>query len=192
MEEKELIKQIARGDTQALKTLYDRYAGRVYNTALSYLQQAEEAEELTQDVFLEVFQSAGRFEGKSAPGTWMYRIAVNKCLDRLRYRNRDKRRAFLQSLYKPETGALRIDPATFDHPGVSLENKERAAILFGAIDKLPENQKTAYLLTYVEDLTVKEVAEIMQINPKAVESLNSRARANLKKMLDNYYEGRRK
>ena len=190
MEHRELIYQSAQGNEQAFKALYELFKGKVFNTTLSYLQDASEAEETTQDVFVEVWKSASKFEGKSSVSTWIYRIAVNKCLDRLRYKKRKKRFAFLQSLFNDETGELLYDSPHFDHPGILLENKETAAILFQAIDELPEQQKTAYILSYIEDIPQKEVAEIMKNTPKAIEALNRRAKANLKNQLEKLYPRR--
>jgi RNA polymerase sigma-70 factor (ECF subfamily) len=187
-----LLKETAAGNRQAFRDLYDQFRARVYNTALIHLQDAQEAEEVTQDVFIEIHQSAGRFEGKASVSTWVYRIAVNKSLDRLRYRTRKKRFAFVQQLFHRETGDIRFDPPDFDHPGIVLENKENARALFQAIDKLPEQQKTAFLLAQVEDLPQKEVALIMEISVKAVESLLHRAKANLRKELENIFPDRQR
>ena len=175
--------ELATGNRHALRTLYDRYSARVYNTAVSYLQSAEEAEEATQDVFLELAASASRFEQRSSVSTWIYRLTVNQCLDRLRYRNRKKRRAKLLSIFG-DKGELLHDVATFEHPGIAMEKQEDARHLFAAIDELPERQKTAFVLTYVEELSGKEVAEVMGLTVKGVESLIQRAKANLRKILE--------
>ena len=187
-----LISLIAKGDDKAFSTLYDTYKNRVFNTVLGYLQNREEAEEVAQDVFIEVFRSSSNFKGESSESTWIYRIAINKSLDHLRHKGRKKRFAFLQSLFNADTGALQHDVPHFEHPGILLENKDKAAILFKAIDTLSESQKTAYILSFVEDLSGKEVAEVMNLSPKAVESLLQRAKAGLRKELEKYYPERRK
>ena len=186
-----LISKIESGDHQALKELYGEFKARVYNTSLSYLQNAEEAEEVTQDVFIEVFKSAGKFRRGSSVGTWIYRITVNKSLDSLRHRNRKKRAGFLISIFKKESVELQINAPHFNHPGVELENQEKARILFAVIDKLPENQKTAFILSQVEELPQKEVAMIMKTTEKAVESLLQRAKASLRKNLEIFNPNRR-
>lgn len=183
---RELLAQIALGSEPALKQLYDLFKSRVYNTALSYLQNPAEAEEVTQDVFVNIYRSAVRFEGKSSVNTWVYRIAVNLSLDRLNYRNRRKRFGFLVGL--PDDAE---QPPHFDHPGVLLEQKENARILFQAIQSLPGQQKTAFILSFVEDLPRQEVADVMELSLKAVESLLQRAKANLRRQLDNFYPDRR-
>jgi RNA polymerase sigma-70 factor (family 1) len=184
----ELIRRLAQGNRGAFSQLYKLFQARVYNTCLSYLQNVEEAEEAVQDVFLEVFESAASFKGDSSVSTWIYRLAVNKCLDRIRHRKRQKRFAFMSSLFNKETGKLDFDAPDFNHPGIILENKEKAAILFKAIDKLPENQRSAFILKQVEGLSQKEIAEILNLGEKALESLLSRAKANLRKMLSAFYD----
>lgn len=182
-----VVKNIAAGDERALEQLYQHFQHRVFNTVISYLQNQEDATEVTQDVFVEVFHSAAGFKGESSVSTWIYRIAVNKCLDRLRYRNRKKRFAFVTSLFSSTTGEVRFDKPDFFHPGVAAENKEKAAILFKAIDALPDQQRTAFLLAFVEDLPRQEVADVMKMNLKAVESLLQRAKGNLRGMLEDFY-----
>jgi len=186
-----LINKIAVGDHQALKELYGEFKARVYNTSLSYLQNAEEAEEVTQDVFIEVFKSAAQFRSGASVGTWIYRITVNKSLDSLRHRNRKKRAGFLASIFKKESVELQIDAPHFNHPGVELENQEKARILFAVIDKLPDSQKTAFILSQIEELPQKEIAVIMKTSEKAVESLLQRAKATLRKNLEIFNPNRR-
>jgi RNA polymerase sigma factor (sigma-70 family) len=189
MSPEQLLQQIILGDQPAFRQLYELFTDRVYNTCLSYLQNQEEAEEAAQDVFVEIYQSAVKFQGKSTVSTWVYRIAVNKCLDRIRYKNRQKRFAFLSSLFHKDTGELLHDPASFEHPGVLAENKEKAAMLFAAIRLLPENQQTAFILRQVEGLPQRDISAIMNLSEKAVESLLQRAKANLRKELTGKIEG---
>lgn len=182
-----LISEVAEGNSASFKKLFEEFKDRVYNTALSYLQNAEEAEEITQDVFVEIFHSSKKFKGESSVSTWIYRIAVNKSLDQLRHRKRKKRFAYIASLFSSETGELRFDKPNFEHPGVVLENKENSKTIFKAIQKLPESQQTAFLLSFVEGLPRQEVAEVMNTSLKAVESLLHRAKQNLRNELDSFY-----
>lgn len=174
---------VATGDRNAFRQLYDLYADKVYNTALSYAQNEADAEEITQDVFTNIFRYAGNFKGESAVGTWIYRISVNTSLNHLK---KKKRFSFLKF------GDTTTDQPDFEHPGVLLENKENAKILFRVIDTLPDNQKTAFILSYVEELPRQEVADIMELSLKAVESLLQRAKAGLRNKLDDHYPHRRK
>jgi RNA polymerase sigma-70 factor, ECF subfamily len=125
MEEPDLIQQLRGGDKAAFKILFENFKSRVFNTCISYLQHTEEAEEITQDVFIEIYRSIGTYKGESTLSTWIYRISVNKCLDFLRHRKRKKRAGFLVSLFKKDSTELHVDIPHFDHPGVALENKDR-------------------------------------------------------------------
>jgi RNA polymerase sigma factor (sigma-70 family) len=165
--------------------LYEQYKSKVFNTVISYLQNAEDAEEVTQDVFVEIHHSLDKFEGRSSPGTWIYRISVNRSLDFIRARKRKKRAAFITSLFNRDTGELQYEQADFVHPGITLENKERSVFLFKAIHSLPENQQTAFILARIEGLGNIEIAGIMELKVGAVESLLSRAKDNLRKKLEN-------
>ncbi len=180
----ELLQHISNGDTNALGQLYELFKDKVYNTCLAYLQQQQEAEEATQDVFVEIFRSAQSFQSRSGASTWIYRICVNKCLDRIRSSKRQKRFAFITGLFNRDTGEIMYDVPSFHHPGIQLEQKENAARLFKSIRQLPDNQQSAFILKHMEGLSQKEIAQIMDIGEKAVESLLQRAKTNLKKLLD--------
>ena len=158
----------------------------VYNTAIGYLQSSEDAEDVAQEVFIQVFESVASFKGESKLSTWIYRITISKCLDHLRRKKRKKRFAFIQSLYG-KSDQLMIDPPDFFHPGVKAENKENAAVLFKAIEKLPTNQKTAFVLNKMENLSYREISEILNSTESAIDSLLQRAKKNLQTTLKEYY-----
>lgn len=190
IDEEGCIRSIASGSEEALAQLYQMYGDRVYNTIISYTKNAEDAEEVLQDVFITIFNTASRFHFNSSVSTWIYRIAVNKSLDFLRKRNSQKRKGFFTSLYKKETGEVKFESSDFNHPGVKMENMEDARLIFQAIDTLNENQKTAFILTQIEGLPQKKVGEIMNLTNKSVESLVQRAKAKLKVALEKYYPER--
>ncbi len=149
------------------------------------------AEDITQDVFVIVFKSILSFNERSSISTWIYRITVNKCLDHLRAKNRQKRQGIFHQLFHHDTGEALHDKPNFEHPGVQLENKEKARYLFEAIEALPDNQKTVFVLSHIEELPQKEIAEIMNLSVKAVESLLQRAKSNLRKKLGHIYDRRK-
>ncbi len=164
--------------------LYNTYKKLVFNLALSYVQNVEDAEEITQDVFVSVHKSISSFNETAALSTWMYRIAINKSLDFLKAKKSKKRFAFLTSLFHDDSNELKHNPASFNHPGVLLEDKEALAALFNKINQLPDSQKTALILHKIEHKPQLVVAEIMDISPKAVESLIQRAKVNLSKKIN--------
>lgn len=188
MHAEELLYRVSKGDSLAFKELYELFKKRVYNTCLSHLQNQSDAEEATQDVFVEVHKNAVNFKATAAVSTWIYRIAVNKCIDRIRHNNRQKRFAFVTSIFSKDSGELMHDPPEFNHPGIAIENKEKATKLFNAIAQLPENQQSAFILKQVEGLSQKEVAYILDMSEKGIESLIQRAKVNLRKKLGDMYD----
>jgi RNA polymerase sigma-70 factor (ECF subfamily) len=108
-------------------------------------------------------------------------------LDHIRRKKRKKRFAYIQSLFGAGNQTI-IEVPDFHHPGVTLDNKERAAVLFKAINQLPENQKIAFTLNKMEGLSYQEISDIMKTSVSSIESLMHRAKNNLKKWLANHYE----
>lgn len=158
----------------------------VFNTALGIVQNETEAEDLTQDVFIKVFENISSFKGESKFSTWLYRIATTTALDHLRSKKRKKRSGFIFPLMGNKQNESDQLP-DFHHPGITLENKERSKILFKAIGQLPENQKAAFILNKLEGLSYRDISEVMKTTVSAVESLISRANGNLRKQLEEYY-----
>lgn len=183
MTEQELIQGLQSGDEKAFTYLVDNYKDRVFNTAIGIVQNAEDAEDVAQEVFIQVYRSIHNFKGESKLSTWLYRIATTRALDLLRSRKSKKRFGFIQRLFGEGNEPL-FELPDFNHPGIALDKKENAARLFKAIAQLPENQKTAFTLHKLEDLSYQEVSEVMQTSVAAVESLMHRARQNLKKILE--------
>lgn len=179
LDELELIALLKQGDRSAFKWLVERWQGMVYNTALGMLQNEQDAEDTAQEVFIQIFESIRSFKGDSKLSTWIYRITVAKSLDAIRRKKRKKRFAFIQSLYN-DRDELIHDPPDFVHPGVKVERKEEAKILFKAIGELPDNQKAAFVLNKIELLSYQEVADILHVSTNAVDSLLQRAKKNLR------------
>ena len=165
---------------QSIEEIYKEHNGLVYNLCLNYLQNTEDAEEVTQDVFVKIFNKQGEFNNLSSLKTWIYRITVNQCLDFLKAKKRKKRFGFIIPIYDNSES---YSYSNFEHPGIILENQEATENLMKLINKLPENQKTALILKVIDELSQKEIAEIMELSIKAVESLLSRAKSNLKEKI---------
>ncbi len=144
----------------------------------------QDAEDISQEVFLEVYQNLRKFRGDSSLSTWIYKLTVNKCLEHLRSRNALKRKSDTVSIKEQF-----LNIPGFDHPGVALEDKELAKTLMKAIDLLPESQRVAFTLHKMECLSHEEVGSIMDKTKSSVESLIHRAKQNLRTYLKTYYEG---
>jgi RNA polymerase sigma-70 factor (ECF subfamily) len=187
LNERELIALLKKKDREAFKIMVETWQSMVYNTALGLLQNVEDAEDTAQEVFIQVYESVSTFKEESKFSTWLYRITVSKSLDHIRKKKRKKRFAFIQSLYGKNDGQM-IEPPDFFHPGVKIENKENAAVLFKAVNQLTQNQKTAFILNKTENLSYREIAEIMKSSESAVDALLQRAKKNLQKSLKEYYQ----
>jgi RNA polymerase sigma-70 factor (ECF subfamily) len=182
LDEPSLIQALKGGDPAAFATLMSTHADRVYNTVLSMLQNAEDAEDAAQETFISIHQNIKSFRGDAQLSTWIYRIAVTKALEALRRRSRRKERAASEG----ETAGM--EAPAFHHPGVALQNKERAAVLFRAMQTLPHNQRAAFVLHKTEGLSYAEIAGVLEVSLSSVESLIYRARQNLQKVLAQYWE----
>jgi RNA polymerase sigma factor (sigma-70 family) len=161
--------------------LYNSNKNLVYNLALQYVQNCEDAEEITQDVFVSVHKSLNSFKEQSKLSTWIHRITINKSLDFIKSRQRKKRFGIFYSLFSENSIEVKYEKPEFNHPGVQLENKEALQQLFKNINQLSDNQKTALILSKIEQKTQAEIAEIMNLSNKAVESLIQRAKTSLQK-----------
>ena len=188
MEEKELILLLKKNDEKAFQVLVDLFSKKVYNTCIGMLQNREDAEDVTQDIFIAIHLNSKEFKEESSLSTWIYRITVNKCLEFIRKKSRKKRFGIFKSIFSSDGERAIENHSDFIHPGIQLENQERAKILFKAIDLLPEQQRTAYILHKMEQVSYNEIADIMQLSLSAVESLLFRGKQNLKKHLSIYYE----
>ncbi len=181
-EEKKIIKKIKEGDRKAFEYLYTIYIDMIFNTAISYTKNEKDAEEIVQEVFIKIYKNIQSFKGEAKLKTWIYRIVINTSLNYIHKRKRFS--IFNKDHFEHES----ID---FEHPGVILENKENATILFQVMNGLPDLQKTAFILSYIEELPRKEVALIMDTSLKAVESLLQRAKKNMRKKIMKDYPNRR-
>lgn len=158
----------------------------VYNLALQYVQNVQDAEDITQEVFVKLYQNLHRFDADTATlKTWIYRITINQSLDFIKAKKAKKRFGFITMLFKNESNEPSADIANFNHPGVAAEDKETLQQVFGFINELPGNQRTAFILARLEDKSQKEIADIMNLTTKAVESLLQRAKQALQKKLNN-------
>lgn len=181
----ELIQQLKKGNNTAFTFLVQTYQHMVFNTVLSIVQQYQEAEDVAQDVFVQAFLCIHQFRGDSKISTWLYRIAITKSLDHERKKNSKKRFNLIKNVLGIETQEQQI--VDFYHPGIITDNKEKAAILFKAMKNLPNQQRIAFTLIKIEGLNYEEVATILKVSIKALESLMHRAKNNLRKQLTHYY-----
>lgn len=189
MSDHEIIEQLKQGNEQAFKQLVENYQKLVVNTCYGMLQNREDAEDVAQDVFVEVYRSVENFRADAKLSTWLYRIAVNRSLNHIRDNKKHRWFSSFDSDVKAENKKLlQLESSKADQPEFELENQQRAIILHEAINSLPENQKVAFSLSKYEELSYQEIAEVMELSISSVESLLFRAKKNLQKKLYTCYK----
>ncbi len=181
----ELMAGIAGGDERAFETLLRRRQGRVLNLIYRTVGDRAKAEDLTQEVFLRVWRASGDYEPKATLTTWIYRIAVNLCLDALKSARR--RPSFLQqedSNDNPdETNAALYGSYGGRSPEELLLAAEESRRIFAALDSLPAKQRLAVVLKKFDGLSYEEISRVMGCSVSAVESLLVRATRTLREEL---------
>ena len=165
----DIVARTQAGDTEAFEVLYRRHAARVYTLACRMAGSAEDGEDLLQEIFLQVYRKLGSFKGDAALGTWVYRLALNHCLDFVR-----SRRAKMSKL--TET----LDADTSFEPTAPRETPIARLDLERAIDRLPDGCREAFVLHDVEGFDHKEVAGLLDIAEGTSKSQVFKARAKLR------------
>lgn len=193
MTDNEIIILILNGDRNKFSLLVDRYQAMVFRTCVGYLHDKDDASDLTQDVFIQAYQSLKGFKGDAAFSTWIYRIAVNASLNKVRKSQRNpifNRLDILFGKVKEEDNSL--SGSETDNPESILISQETSNWVQKALDSLPEKQRTAIILSKYDDLSQKEIAEIMQTTEGAVEALIQRGKENLRKKLSASFKKNKK
>jgi len=184
------VEKIIAGDRFAFEELINEYKDSVMRTCMGFVHNYNDAEDITQDVFIEIYESINKFRGDSKLSTWIYRIAVNKSLNFIR---KNKKHSVLKSIETffagDNSSNSNIDIA--DEKAelkTGMEQTETALVLAKAIDSLAKNQKIAFTLHKYDDLSYKQIADVMELSLSSVESLIHRAKINLQKRLIGYYK----
>lgn len=189
MSETEIIQNLQQGNEQAFKQLVENYQRLVVNTCFGMVHNTEDAEDIAQEVFIEVFRSIHKFRADAKISTWLYRIAVNRSLNFIRDNKKSRWfQSFEDSVQDKNRELQNITSSKADQPEFQLENKQRAILLHEAIDSLAQNQKVAFTLSKYEDLSSQEISEVMDLSVSSVESLLHRAKKNLQKKLYKCYK----
>lgn len=184
MDHAESLQKLRSGDVNAFRELVEAWQDKVFNTAIGIVQDKQDAEDITQEVFVTLHEQIQSFKAESTIGTWLYRIALRKALDHEKKKRRQKHGGLLKRIFGSSAEMEAVD---FHHPGIAFDNKERSAVLFGALNQLPENQRVAFILHKLEGLSYEEIAGVMGSSLFAVESLQVRAKKSLQNLLRDYY-----
>jgi RNA polymerase sigma factor (sigma-70 family) len=189
LNEKNFIKKLQKGNQIAFGQLLDAYQQKVFGTCISLIPNKEDAEDVSQEVFIAVFKSIHQFKENSKLSTWIYKIATNKCLEFIRKKNAKKRFSFMQTILGNE---IPLDKTSYftevNHPGILLENQEKSALIFKAIDTLTESQRIIFTLAKIDEKSYQEIAEITGKSLSSVESILFRAKKALQQKLENFYK----
>ena len=177
--------QLQAGSEAAFRTLVERYQDRIYRTVLALLRSPEEAEDVAQEVFVEVHQTISRFRGDAALSTWLYRLATSRALKNRQKARAKKRFAYFTSLLGFDNAVLHEVP-DHAHPLALLEGKQQLRLLLDHVARLPDQQQVAFTLRHEQELSYGEIAAVLNVTVPAVESLLFRARQTLRKHLQSH------
>lgn len=183
MTEQELLQKLINRDNNAFRLLVEQYQQNVFSTCMGFLHHKEDAEDIAQDVFIEVYQSIDKFRQESKLSTWLYRISVNKSLNHIKKNKKSKLLLSLENIFSEGSNEIRRNITNIETDEDNLEKRENSLILHNAIESLGTNQKIAFTLNKYDELSYKQIAEIMDISVSSVESLIHRAKLNLQQKL---------
>jgi RNA polymerase sigma-70 factor, ECF subfamily len=187
MHESEIIKQVLLGQRESFGVLVERYQEMVFRTCMGFLHNKEDADDLTQEIFIQVYQSLSNFKGESSFSTWIYRIAVNASLNRVRKTSKNFLIQRIESLWGTDKQKpIEISAPESENPENLMIRDEYRVWVQRALNSLPENQRIAIILSKYDDLSQREIAEIMNTTEGAVEALIQRAKANLRERLASF------
>ena len=186
-DETSLIEALRRRDTDALSMVFETYSDRIYRLALSLLGDEQAADGVVQDTFMSLIEHIDGFEGRAALGTWLYRVAYNNCMGRLR-----KLKPHLALEVDDEQGAP-LPENLLDWnamPESLMTSSEAIQQIAQAIDTLNPTLRTVFLLRDVDELSTQETAEVLGVKPGTVKVRLHRARLALREALAGYFEER--
>jgi RNA polymerase sigma-70 factor (ECF subfamily) len=175
------IRLVKEGDTNAFAVLVDRYKDMVFTLSLKMLKDREEAEEVSQDTFLKIYKSLSKFNGESKFSTWIYKVAFNTCLDRLKKNKRSQPVAAMDAFTEQEAISL---TNVLD----SIEERERKQVIQDCLHCLPGEDSFLLTLYYFEEQSLEEIANIIGINPNNVKIRLYRSRKKLTALLKDRLE----
>lgn len=195
-EDAELVLRAQAGDRKAFARLVERHQQQIYRLALRMLGNEAEAEEILQEAFLHAFENLGEFRRDAAFGSWVYRIAANSALMRLRRRRRSPEQAAGDTLQEPVTGPQfgpdggYVSPPRSDwsvRADEALHNRQLGEALRQAVANLPESYRVVFLLKDVDGLSNEQIGELLGLSIPAVKSRLHRARLALREQLGEFF-----
>jgi RNA polymerase sigma-70 factor (ECF subfamily) len=189
-DEENLLRGLRAKENWAYGELIDRYADKLYRLAYRFFPQDEAAQDIVQDVLKKVLEKIDTFKGDSSLYTWLYRVAVNECLMKLRVHKTKKMIAWEEVMPKFESGIIASHEAFADWakmPDLQVMEQEAREFIAQCIEELPEDYKAAYILKDVEQRSEREVCELLGLNKSVMKVRVHRARMYLRKKLEERY-----
>jgi len=179
LRDEEVVSYIVKGKTELFSVIIDRYQSKVFSTAFHYTHDHEEARDLTQEILIKLYNNLQKYKGKASFSTWLYRIAVNRCIDWVR----KKKLQTVSAICDGSEEELDIYDTIADSgggPEEDLIKQENAVYLRKLVEGLPEIYKTVIILYYFEDLSPQEISEIIGVPKRTIETRLFRAKNLLK------------
>jgi len=188
--ERSLLRRLRDRDERAFRELMETHRDRVFNITYRMLGNRHEAEDVAQEVFITVFKTIDSFREESKFSTWLYRVTVNHCKNRIKYlaRRHDRDRDELDETSQQQNGAVTGAPVRAKHPDKALESAQMEKLLQEAIASLDDDQRAVVILRDVEDLSIEEICEITGLPDGTVKSRLHRARLVLRKKMQRHVE----
>jgi RNA polymerase sigma-70 factor (ECF subfamily) len=185
----ELIEDFRKGDQSSFEELITRYSNKVHSLASRLTRNAEDAEEVLQDVFVTVYRKLSKFEGKSTFSSWLYRVTVNASFMKLRRRKHDNNISVEEVLPQILNGALARQASAMGGEGDKVTAQHQLSeALEDAISRLPDEYRPVFILRDVDGLSSREVGKILNISVPAVKSRLHRSRMMLRRKLSKCYQ----
>ncbi len=187
MDELEIIKRVKKGETKYFEEIINKYKKVVFGHCYNFLRNREDAEDVTQEVFVSVYNNLASFRGDSKLSTWIYRITMNSCKNRLKQMQRLKAN-FIEEFYEPggeerESLVNEIQEKEEKQPDKEFVSDDMRKTVYKRIDELTEEQKNVILLRDVDGLSYEEIGQLLKLSVPAVKSKLFRARENLREKL---------
>ena len=182
--EQGLVERLKAGETKAFRELVERYKKQAYYVAYDLMGTHEDAEDISQEAFIKVYRSIGSFRGEAQFSTWLYRIVVNLCISEKRKKSSKDMEYFGDTIPEEAHHAQDIDPS--DHPEKALQSQKIQEHIREALDKLPSQQKTVFVLRFYQDLSLKEIGRVMKLSEGTVKSHLFRTLRKLREYLKFY------
>ena len=183
MKDEELVSYIVKGKTELFSVIVDRYQSKVFSTVYNYTHDHEEARDLTQEIFIKLYNNLQSYKNKASFSTWLYRIAVNRCIDW----TRKKRLQTISTIYDNSDDGIDIYDTIADSgggPDEAFIRQENKAYIRKVVEDLPEIYKTVIILYYFEDFSPQEISDITDVPKRTIETRLYRGKNLLKLRLE--------